>query len=207
MTDTIIATKEFTVSLSKAHSICQRISDQANRLKEKTLRKVSLPVNISDWSNEDMIHEGFDKANAELMQNLGLAIRAYNNIGQIRATIGAANEQSGIAAKLATVTQLKNINYHLESLRSQASIYAGREKLDTAINFFKESAKNGKVESYTSTSYFNVLVAEQIENLEEIKQLNNKQIQSLKDDIAELNYTTKITIVVDAELAEMVGLV
>lgn len=206
MTDTnqTIATKEFTVSLSKAHSICQRISDQANRLKDKTLRKVSLPVNISDWSNEDMIREGFDKANTELMQNLGLAIRAFNNIGQIRATIGAANEQSGIAAKLATITQLKNINYHLEALRSQSTIYAGREKLETAINFFKES---GKAESYTSTSFFNVLVAEQIENLEEIKQLNNKQIQSLKDEIAELNYTTKITIVVDAELADMVGLI
>lgn len=205
MTDTnqTIATKEFTVSLSKAHSICQRISDQANRLKEKTLRKVSLPVNVSDWSNKELIHEGFDKANVELMQNLGLAIRAYNNIGQIRATIGAANEQSGIAAKLATITQLKNINYHLEQVRSQTTVYGAREKLDTAINFFNES---GKLEGYTGTQYFNVLVAEQIENLEEIKQLNNKQIQSLKDEIAELNYTTKITIVVDAELADVVGL-
>lgn len=194
-------TAEFTLSLAKAHTITERIDNLINKANRDVSASAIGKVTRTEWADPDLIFQKFDDSNQRVMEGLGFIIRATTVRGNIRAKIGNANSEAGIGDRLAEITSLQSINKRLEQLDMGIAGHQGRESLDAAVKFFNENESTD-----ANYSYFAVLIKEQVDNLNEIQRLNLNQIQRLKDEISELNHTTKITVEIDTDIAEMVGL-
>lgn len=194
--------KDFTVSLSKAHTITQRlhslIGDENNEMRDKIVRHITA-LNFTDG---ELLNHLENHRNGIAM-SLNLARIAIEYHGKIRAIVGETNSEIGISLRLAEIQALHHENRILQNNVQRVTPY---QKLESAI-LAAEQFKDTPIAEIEKSQSFAIISMKDLEDLNAQIKANNRKVQQLKDEIAEKNHTVKVRIQLPSVLAEIVGLI
>lgn len=188
-------TKTFT--LSRAHKLVERLTRERDKIFEE-ISGVVVPLTVNVEGDESRANEG----KAEFGRLLKLAAKIGKAKDVIRDEIAAANSRIGIHVclfkKADLLAELKSYKGLLQtSLYNQAN----------AIEQDQVPAYMARISGMTSMQHVKVKVFTESMKQDLVTKIEQLQRQADKvgDDINDLN-ANKITVDIDADVAEMIGL-
>ena len=170
------------LSLRKASALQNAIQDHIKTISVQT----SVVINEFQNSTAEL-----EKARAELINNVTRREALTMAMYKIRALVGRANVESGVADLLTEAALIDKKLGYLKGL-TDGKISEAQEVLDGKLQKLRESTGERRIYGYNDTIESGVITADMMESYKVSVRYLKKEKQSINDKVLELNVRTDI---------------
>ena len=186
------------ITLRKANALQNTIQEHI-----KTV-EVTTSVSLSEFHNPAF---ELAKARDTLVGNDAKRVSLTKTLYKIRAQVGRANVEAGVADLLTDAACIDKRLGHLKGL-TESKVVEAEDILVGKLRKISDTENKGRIYGYNDTVDTGVLTAEQIEGFKAEMRGLKKEKQSINDRVLELNVRTEIDIDADTlTLLQAEGLV
>jgi hypothetical protein len=193
-------TKSLSLTLSRWHSVAERLQSKARELATRAVATLSGTAVSGYQEQEDVLRASAKEALADLGRSRALQV----TVGQIRAALGKANQEQGVNESLA---RLQVLNRDIQLLSQLAGIDVTQQVSVDALKsvFEARAARTAVNHGYDRGVTVAMLSREDVKAYRvEIERLQS-QAHGLSDSINDKN-REKITLAIDEDSAQVAGL-
>lgn len=175
------------LTLRKASALQNAIQEQ--------IKTVDVGVSVTLNEFQDAEFE-LTKARNALVANDQRRAKLTKAMYNIRAQVGRANAEAGVADLLAQAAYVDKRLGHLKGL-TEATEAESLDVVKGKLRKLSESEKNSRIYGYNDTVSTGVLTTEQVEGFKAEMRSLKKEKQSINDKVLELNVRTEIELGAD----------
>jgi hypothetical protein len=175
------------ITLRKANALQNAIQDHI-----KTI-EISMTVSLNEFQNPGV---ELTSARSNLVANDAKRASLTKALYKIRAQVGRANTEAGVADLLTDAAFIDKRLGHLKGL-TESKVVESDAVIDGKLEKLRSQEKGSRIYGYSDTVDTGVLTADQIEGYKAEMRNLKKDKQSINDKVLELNVRTEIELDAD----------